>query len=200
MTRATAVVSATAAFWFTASLLAQMAPQGQLSQSAPPIKPGLTLSSASFEDGGIIPNKYTKAADPATPVSPGLAWANVPDGTVSFVLMMRDADSALKRRTDEVLHWLVFNIPGASRQLPDSVPVRAQLPDGSIQALNEFKSPGYGAPGAAAAGPYHHYTLELYALDTKLNLGPEATEADVDSAIQNHILAKAVLVGRFHRP
>ena len=27
-------------------------------------------------------------------------------------------------------------------------------------------------PGAPAAGPYHHYTFELYALDTKLDLGP----------------------------
>jgi Raf kinase inhibitor-like YbhB/YbcL family protein len=200
MTRSIASLSVMTAFWFTASLLAQTAPAGQPGQTMLPLKPGFALTSPSFEDGGIIPNKYTKAADPAAPVSPALAWANVPDGAVSFVLTMHDPDSALKRHTDEVLHWLMFNLPGAARALPEAVPVGARLPDGSIQILNEFKVPGYGAPGAGAAGPYHHYTLELYALDIKLNLGPDATEADVESAMQGHILAKAVVVGRFHRP
>lgn len=162
-----------------------------------PSQPGLTLTTTAFEDGGIIPDKYTKAI--ATPVSPELAWTHVPNGTMSFVLMMRDPDTALNRRTDEVLHWLMFNIPGTSRGLPEAVPIQAQLGDGSTQLLNQFKGPGYGAPGAAAAGPYHHYTLELYALDIRLNLGAGATEANVQSAMQGHILAKAVTVGRFHR-
>jgi Raf kinase inhibitor-like YbhB/YbcL family protein len=200
MTRYIAKFSPMAAFCFSAILLAQTAPTVQAKQAAPQPKQGFTLTSASFEDGGIIPNKYTKAMDPAVPVSPALAWANVPNGTVNFVLKMHDLDSALKRRNDEVVHWLMFNIPGASRELPEATPVEAQLPDGSIQIMNEFKAPGYGGPGAAAAGPYHHYTFELYALDTRLELGPDATEANVDSAMQTHILAKAVVVGRFHRP
>ena len=54
-------------------------------------------------------------------------------------------------------------------------------------------------PGAGAAGPYHHYTFELFALDTKLDLTPDATRADVLKAIDGHILGKAVLIGRFHR-
>jgi len=48
-------------------------------------------------------------------------------------------------------------------------------------------------------GPYHHYTFELFALDIKLNLGPDATRADVFNAMNGHILGKAVLGGRFHR-
>jgi phosphatidylethanolamine-binding protein (PEBP) family uncharacterized protein len=54
-------------------------------------------------------------------------------------------------------------------------------------------------PGAPAAGPYHHYTFELFALDTKLDLGPDASRADVMKAIDGHILAKGVLEGRFHQ-
>jgi phosphatidylethanolamine-binding protein (PEBP) family uncharacterized protein len=49
-------------------------------------------------------------------------------------------------------------------------------------------------------GPPHHYTLELYALDTKLDLGPDASRADVMKAINGHILAKALYMGRFKRP
>ena len=53
--------------------------------------------------------------------------------------------------------------------------------------------------GAAAVGPYHHYTFSLYALDIKLTLGADATRADVSKAMDGHILGKGVLVGRFHR-
>jgi phosphatidylethanolamine-binding protein (PEBP) family uncharacterized protein len=55
-------------------------------------------------------------------------------------------------------------------------------------------------PGMGSQGPYHHYTFELFALDTKLDLGPDATRADVLAAMQGHILAKGVLEGRFHKP
>jgi hypothetical protein len=54
-------------------------------------------------------------------------------------------------------------------------------------------------PGARAPGPYHHYTWELYALDIKLDLGTDATRADVLKAMEGHVVAKAALTGRFHR-
>jgi len=179
-----------------------MLTMGALAQAptAPaPGKPRLTLTTTAFEDGGIIPNRYTMAAD-GVPVSPKLTWTNVPDGTVSFALILHDPDTSLMKRTDQVLHWMIFNIPGTSRELNEGVPAQAQLPDGSIQALNQSRKIGYLGMGAAAPGPYHHYTFELFALDTKLNLGPDATQADVLKAMEGHILMKGVLVGRFHRP
>lgn len=186
-----------AAMSMAASLAAQTAPA-----TAPPPgppKPGLTLTTSAFDDGGIIPNKYTVAATPATPVSPPLAWSYAPDGTVSFALIVLDPDAAIAHRTDEVLHWMMFNIPGTITSLPEGVPPQAQLPDGSIQALNRHKGVGYMGMGAPAAGPNHHYTFQLYALDIKLALGPDATLPDVEAAMQGHILGKGVLVGRFHR-
>jgi Raf kinase inhibitor-like YbhB/YbcL family protein len=163
-------------------------------------KPGLTLTTAAFEDGGIIPNKYTMAAAPATAVSPKLDWTNVPAGTASFALILHDPDVALMKTTEDVLHWMIFNIPGTATGLPEGMSDQAQLPDGSVQALNRGKKVGYMGMGAGAAGPYHHYTYELFALDTKLSLGPDATRADVLKAMDGHILGKGVLVGRFHRP
>jgi hypothetical protein len=199
MNRSIASVLAIAAMLFTASLAAQPAPQ--------PPKPGLILTTTAFEDGGIIPNKYTGAANPPgvppwlTPqISPPLSWSKVPEGTVSFVLTMHDPDETMNHTTKEVLHWLMFNIPATVRELPEAVPQQAQRTDGSIQIKNVIKMPGYLGPGASADGPYHHYTLEVFALDTKLTLGPDATEADVDSAMQGHVLAKGVLIGRFRRP
>jgi Raf kinase inhibitor-like YbhB/YbcL family protein len=183
----------------TLLLLSAMGVMAQAPQAPVPTKPRLTLTTTTFDDGGIIPNKYTMAAE-KDPVSPHLMWTNVPDGTVSFALILHDPDTALMKKTDEVLHWMIFNIPGEARELPEGVPAQAQLPDGSIQSLNQGKKVGYMGMGAAAVGPYHHYTFELFALDTKLALGADATQADVLKAMDGHILMKGVLVGRFHRP
>jgi Raf kinase inhibitor-like YbhB/YbcL family protein len=182
-----------------AVLIINVAAVAQTPAAPVPTKPRLSLTTTAFEDGGVIPDPYTMAAT-GTPVTPHLVWTNVPDGTISFALILHDPDTALMKKTDQVLHWMIFNIPGTARELPQGVPAQAQLPDGSIQSLNQSKKVGYMGMGAAAVGPYHHYTFELYALDTKLSLGPEATQADVLNAMEGHILMKGVLVGRFHRP
>jgi Raf kinase inhibitor-like YbhB/YbcL family protein len=183
------------------AMLFSVATIGMAQAPAPPpvqTKPGLTIMSTAFDDGGIIPNKYTQASP--TPPSPELKWSHVPDGTVSFTLMLIDPDTALNKTTDMVLHWLIFNVPATATGLPEGVAHDAQLADGSVQGLNRSKNVGYMGMGAGALGPYHHYTYELYALDTKLTLGPDATRADVMAAMSGHILGKGILVGRFHRP
>jgi len=183
---------------FAACLLALAAfAAAQNAAQKAPAGPGLTLTTTAFADGGEIPAKYTQSV--AQPISPQLAWTHVPAGTVSFVLLMHDPDASPQHRTDDVLHWLVFNIPGTARGLPEGVPAEARLPDGAVQCKNQGGVVGYRGPGAPAAGPHHHYTLELFALDTKLDLGPDATRADVLKAIDGHILGKGALVGLFHR-
>jgi len=166
-------------------------------QPKAPARPGLTLTTTAFEDGGIIPNKYTQSD--ANPVSPKLEWTNVPAGVVSFALIMHDPDTAPGKKVEDILHWMAFNIPASAMGLPEGVPATANLPDGTVQAKSFRGAVGYMGPGAGAAGPYHHYTLELFALDTKLDLGPDATRADVLKAMDGHVVAKAALTGRFHR-
>ncbi len=181
------------------SALAQTpAKPAQMAPPPPPGRPGLTLTSTAFTDGGIIPNKFTQS-DPA-PVSPKLDWTNVPAGVVTVALIMHDPDTAPNKKTEDILHWMAFNIPGTAMGLPEGVPAgTATLPDGTIQAKSFRGAVGYMGPGAGAAGPYHHYTMELYGLDIKLDLGPDATRADVLKAMDGHIVAKAALTGRFHR-
>ena len=179
------------------STLLLTAALGLPQQAKSPAAPGMTLTTAAFADGSEIPGKYTQSVP--SPVSPSLEWSNVPANVASFVLLMHDPDVAVQKKTDDVLHWLMVNIPGSMRSLPEGVPVGAQGPEGSVQLKNAGGVNGYRGPGAPAAGPYHHYTLELFALDSRLDLGPEATRADVLRSIDGHILAKAVLVGRFHR-
>src|ERR1700693_1476941 len=81
---------------------------------APPT-PGLTLTSPDFQDGGIIPDKYSQAVQNAP--SPKLEWSYTPMGTQSFVLLFHDPDVALQKKLDDVTHWMAFNIPGTATSL-----------------------------------------------------------------------------------
>lgn len=162
-----------------------------------PAGPGLTLVTPDIPDGTIIPPKYTQLS--ARPVSPALAWSHVPDGVASFVMIMHDPDTAPHRKSEDILHWMAFNIPASATGLPENVPNDPTLPDGTIQLKNYHDVPGYMGPGAGAAGPYHHYTWELYALDIKLDLGPDATRGAVLKAMDGHVVAKAATFARFHR-
>jgi Raf kinase inhibitor-like YbhB/YbcL family protein len=83
----------------------------------------LTLTTTAFADGTQIPVKHTQADEQ---VSPALSWSNVPEGTQSFVLHMRDPDVARNRTTEDQVHWLVWNIPGTATGLPEGVPQGAQ--------------------------------------------------------------------------
>src|SRR5689334_16744644 len=177
------------------------APAGQRGGGRGPATPPLIMTSSAWEDGGVIPDKYTQAAG-ATAPSPELKWSQVPPGTQSFVLLMHDPEPVLQKGSKmDITHWLVWNIPGTSTGLPEGV-MAGELPDGTRQV--SLRSNGYMGPGAPA-GPYHHYTFELYALDTKLDIAmPQpAQAADTRNAIVNamdgHVLGKAVLVARFHR-
>jgi Raf kinase inhibitor-like YbhB/YbcL family protein len=162
-------------------------------------RPAMVLTTTAFPDGGPIPAKYTQAGEQ---VSPALSWSNVPPGTQSFVLHMRDPDVARNRGTEDQVHWLVWNIPGTATGLPEGVQKGEQLPDGSRQI--SASGPVYRGPGAPASGPMHHYTFELYALDTKLDVqaGADAwvTRDAIWKAMQGHVLGKAVYVGLFRRP
>lgn len=165
----------------------------------------MSLSSTSFEDGGIIPVKYSQAAPGAAPgegTSPVFEWKNVPAGTQSFVLHMHDLDFVREKTLDDQVHWLVWGIPGDSKGLPEGLPKGVNLPDGSFQISVTGKV--YRGPGAAAAGPLHHYVFELFALDTKIDVKPSddafETRRRVMQAIDGHILGRAAYSGRFKRP
>lgn len=197
------------AFAFAASIAGVLAAQTARAQAtpapAPPRTPPMILTTTAWPDGQQIPVKYTQAGEQ---VSPELKWTNVPDGTVSFVVNMLDPDVSVQRGTETQPHWIVWNIPVTATGLPENVPHGADLPNGAHQI--SASGPQYRGPGAAATGPLHHYTIEVYALDTKIDVTPStdaqpvaaavATRANVMKAMQGHVLGKAVYVGLFRRP
>ena len=161
----------------------------------------MTLTSAAFTDGGMIPVKY---AQPGVELSPPLAWSGAPDSTQSFVLIVHDPDAAIGDGLDDVLHWMVWGIPGTATSLPEGVPQGPQLADGMRQI--SVSGPYYRGPAAPASGPVHHYLFELYALDTPINVPPTDNNAPVAlrraavvAALAGHVRGKAAMVGLFRR-
>lgn len=160
----------------------------------------MTLTSPAFPSGGLIPDPHTQRG---RDVSPPLAWSGAPDSVKSFVLLVHDADAAAGDGTDDLLHWLAWNIPATATGFPAGVPAGAQRPDGMRQV--SVSGPYYRGPAAPATGPAHHYVFELYALDVPVNVAPTgmtpaATRAAVLAAMAGHVRGKGVLVGRYQRP
>ena len=177
---------------------APQAPAGQRGRGRGPVQV-MTLTSSAWPDGGTIPAKYTQAGED---MSPPLQWSGAPEGVLSYALVVHDADAAIGNGTDDLLHWMLWNIPAAVTVLHEHAPSMAQLPDGTRQI--SATGPSYRGPGAAASGPAHHYVFELFALDAVLDVpsvgaSPPATRTAVVAAMAGHIRGKAVFVGLFKR-
>jgi phosphatidylethanolamine-binding protein (PEBP) family uncharacterized protein len=102
------------------------------STPAPPAPrvPPMVLTTSAWADGGIIPPRFTQAGDQT---SPRLDWANVPAGTMSFVVNMLDPDVSIQKGTETQPHWIVWNIPATATGLPEGVKPGAEMADGTRQ-------------------------------------------------------------------
>jgi len=159
----------------------------------------MTLTPTDWKDGGVIPAKH---AQPGRDVSPALSWSAPPAGTASFTLIVHDVDAPIGNGTDDLLHWMVWNIPGSATSLPEGIPRGAEREDGSRQI--SATGPNYRGPAAPSTGPMHHYVFELFALDTAIAVpavgaSPPATRAAVMAAMAGHIRGKATAVGLYRR-
>lgn len=151
----------------------------------------MDLKSRAFLHQDYIPSLYTCDS---SDYSPYLSWNNVPEGIKSFVLICDDPDAPFKTW----IHWVIFNIPKEARSLSENIPKVGRLDDGSIQGKNDFGTIGYRGPCPPQGKP-HRYFFTLYAIDTMLSLPAGATKDEVLSAIQNHIKAKAKVLGLYKR-
>ena len=152
----------------------------------------IKLTSPAFEEGNPIPVKHTGQGDD---VSPALQWTGVPDGTKSLALICDDPDAP----AGTWVHWVIWSIQPEATGLPEAVPQKAELKDGSKQGMNDFRQTGYGGP-MPPAGKAHRYFFKLYALDAQPDLKPGATKAKLLDAMKGHILAEGQLMGTYqHR-
>ena len=142
----------------------------------------LKLTSSAFEDGGEIPREcgYKNGNE-----IPPLEINGIPEGTESLTLIMDDPD-AMGAVGKVWVHWLVWNISPTK-------PFHSGMHD--AEGKTDFGEVGYGGP--APPDKRHTYVFKLYALNCKLEIAGESTKADVEKAMEGHILEQATLTGTY---
>ena len=153
-----------------------------------------SLMSDAFEEGAAIPARYTCEGDD---VAPPLKWLGVPDSARSLALIVDDPDEPDPEAPKMTwVHWVLYNMSADTSGLAEGVNSQA-LPAGALEGLNDWKRLGYGGPCPPIGR--HRYFHKLYALDTVLPEMNKPTKAQVEAAMQGHILAEARLVGTYQK-
>lgn len=150
----------------------------------------IRISSTVFDEGEPIPTRYTcNGVD----ISPPLEWDVLPENTESIVLICEDPDAPGGLWT----HWVIFNLPGDTMNLPEHVVGREMLDNGAVQGLNDFGRVGYNGP--CPPGGTHRYFYKIYALDNKLDLPSLIKRDELLEAMEGHILDQGWLMGVYTR-
>lgn len=149
----------------------------------------MKITSIAFDHHGSIPSKYTCDGDD---INPPLTFEDVPPNTASLALIMDDPDVPEFVRPDRNWdHWIAWNLA------PDIGGIEeAQRPHGVV-GRNSWGVSAYGGP--APPDREHRYFFKLYALDTRLDLSPNAGKKDLERAMEGHVIETAELVGRYER-
>ncbi len=144
------------------------------------------LTSAAFAEGEFIPARNSCEG---SNLSPPLAWSGGPAGTKSFALTCLDPDAP----SGTFVHWLAWDIP----------PEKSSLAEGEkppVEGTNGANRVGYTGPCPPQGGGDHRYFFTLYALDVDtLSLPTTTRRTALEAVLDGHILATAVLMGKYRR-
>lgn len=152
------------------------------------------LNSDAFVDGRGIPGEFTCDGED---LSPPLSWSGVPDGAKSLALIVDDPDAPDPAApTMTWVHWVLYNLPVDSVGLGKAI-ATSGLPPGTLEGRNDWERTGYGGPCPPVGR--HRYFFKLYALDTKMSDLGRPDQAALKDAMQDHILAEAILMGTYSR-
>jgi Raf kinase inhibitor-like YbhB/YbcL family protein len=151
----------------------------------------MQLTSSAFPHEGEIPAAFTcEGADRAPP----LAWTGAPPTVKSFALVVDDPDAPDPKAPRMTwVHWIAYNLPGSTHTIPEG----GKLPPGALDGVSDFKRTGWGGPCPPVGR--HRYFFKLYALDTTLPDLKHPTKAQLEQAMQGHVLAKAELIGTYQK-
>jgi Raf kinase inhibitor-like YbhB/YbcL family protein len=145
----------------------------------------MDITSTAFEEGETIPTKFTCDGDGD---SPQLAWSGTPTDAKELVLTVDDA------KAGHYVHWTVLGIPPTVTGVSED-----EEPEGGTDAKNSAGDDGWTGPCPPEGDGVHDYEFAIYALDAPLGLGEDATHDELRAALEDHALARGVLVGRFGR-
>ncbi|HEY4497177.1 MAG TPA: YbhB/YbcL family Raf kinase inhibitor-like protein [Candidatus Paceibacterota bacterium] len=150
----------------------------------------MKLESTAFLHSQLIPLPHTCDGPD---VSPPLRISEIPRDAKSIALIMDDPD-AIKPAGKVWDHWVIFNIP-----VPESgvLEIFENSEPNGIHGVGTSKNTGYHGP--CPPDGEHRYFFKTYALDTMLGLAEGATKAEVERAMEGHIVDHTELMGKYSR-
>jgi hypothetical protein len=152
----------------------------------------MQITSTAFDAQGPIPTRHTCEGED---VAPPLAWRDLPAGTRSLALIVDDPDAPDPSKPQRTwVHWVMYDIPPTVPGLPEGGrPAFA----GSRDGANDWERTGYGGPCPPIGR--HRYFFKLYALDTLLGDQQLPDKAQLEHAMQGHVLGEAQLMGTYQK-
>ena len=140
------------------------------------------MRSGAFGEKEVMPKAFTCGAG----ISPPLTFSKIPDDVKSLVVLLEDPE----RISGNYTHWMVWGLP-PKVVLPsdiDTYPV-----DGAIMGTaDDGKTVGYLAP-CPPEGEVHEVVFRALGLDEMLSLEEGADRAQLDAALEGHVIAEARL-------
>ncbi len=156
---------------------------------------GVAVSSEALNIDDTWPNRHSKYGDD---LSPPLQWSEV-EGAQTWALIVEDPDAP---RELPFVHWMIWNIPGELTALPENIPNDAHpvTPQGAVQGVNDFGDVGYGGMRPPPGHGVHRYHFQLFAVDGRLDLGPDTDLQTLTDALKGRVIAQGELIGTYERP
>lgn len=115
----------------------------------------LEVNSEDFADGAPLPDS---AGAEQGGTRPHLSWSEGPEGTACYLLTCIDPDAPV---AGGFRHWAAV-VPGSTTTLAAG----AQLPEGSVELVNDYGQRGFGGAAPPPGDRPHRYIFTVTALDT----------------------------------
>jgi len=148
------------------------------------------VRSPAFAEGQPIPELHScEGRD----ISPPLVWTEPPAGTRSLALICDDPDAP----GGVWVHWVLYNLPSTTRELPQNVAPEPVLALGERQGRNSWGRIGYGGPCPPSGT--HRYFFRLFALDVMLETPAGCSRVEIEAAMRGHVIGHAQLMGTYKK-
>lgn len=153
-----------------------------------------SFRTSTFTHGESIPEKYTCEGEDR---SPELTIGNVPDDAAALAVVVDDPDAP----TGTFTHWLLWNLPADTVEIPEDVPQRGTVPElgDAVQGENDFGDVGYRGPCPPEGDDPHEYRFTLYVLDEELDAESGALRPEVQDEFDAKARNTATFTGTFSR-
>jgi Raf kinase inhibitor-like YbhB/YbcL family protein len=156
-----------------------------------PSVPSFPVESDDLRDGDRLADDHAHPSTGGGNVSPSLRWSGFPEETSGFAVTCFDPDAPTG---SGFWHWVLFNLPASLTELPRGASPDGDLPEGAVEARNDYGAYGFGGAAPPAGDRDHRYVFAVHALDTdRLELSADTPPAQIGFNLTFHTLARGVI-------